>query len=233
MSTPAVYGLKKNGIIKSSYCHGEGWLDSLGKSILNEFKDIGETYLSKLFDKIVLVDGETNPTNEEIKYFKDNNWYNGPVACFSSEFTWYDLLRDIQGSFEPLIKVVNNVSKKAYMVYSPIDSQNFGYLIDLDEKQFVYFKDKKIVQKLSFELIEQLPVNAIIDLLEKKSMEGNVKNTPTNLGKTREEIIYELLLSINQGNVGYLTNDDGYMPKINVAIGQYDALVKKGIIREI
>ncbi len=49
----------------------------------------------------------------------------------------------------------------------------------------------------------------------------------TNLNKTREEIIYELVLSLNNGNVCY-TND-----RVMIAIDQYDELVKNGIVEKI
>lgn len=51
----------------------------------------------------------------------------------------------------------------------------------------------------------------------------------TNLRKTREEIIYELLLSLNQGKCSY---DFQANQRIDLAIAQYDELVKKGIIKE-
>lgn len=48
----------------------------------------------------------------------------------------------------------------------------------------------------------------------------------TNLGKTKEEIIYELLLSINRGNTGYCAD------RVDLAITQYNYLVQKNIIIE-
>lgn len=44
--------------------------------------------------------------------------------------------------------------------------------------------------------------------------------------KSREDIIYELLLSLNQGNSGYINN------RVQYAIEQYEELVSKGIIKE-
>jgi len=55
----------------------------------------------------------------------------------------------------------------------------------------------------------------------------------TNLNKTREEIIYELLISLNQGDCGYLWVGKEATPKIDLAIAQYDALVKRGVIKEV
>lgn len=54
----------------------------------------------------------------------------------------------------------------------------------------------------------------------------------TNLNKTKEEIIYELLISINQGNSDYLRSDGEATPRVDLAISQYEALVKRGIIIE-
>ena len=56
----------------------------------------------------------------------------------------------------------------------------------------------------------------------------------TNLNKTKEEIIFELVLSLNKGDSGYATgygSDDS--PRVENAIIQYNALVKAGIIKEI
>ena len=49
----------------------------------------------------------------------------------------------------------------------------------------------------------------------------------TNLYKTRENIIYELILSLNKGSSGVLD------ARVDTAIQQYNSMVKKGIIVEI
>ena len=48
----------------------------------------------------------------------------------------------------------------------------------------------------------------------------------TNLYKTRENIIYELVLSLNKGSSGVLDS------RVDTAIQQYNSMVKKGIIVE-
>lgn len=55
----------------------------------------------------------------------------------------------------------------------------------------------------------------------------------TNLGKSREEIIFELLISLNQGDSGYVKSGNDISPRIDIAIAQYDELVKKGVVFEI
>lgn len=51
----------------------------------------------------------------------------------------------------------------------------------------------------------------------------------TNLGKTKSQIIYELLLSINNGNPHVKMNT---IECVNSAKEQYERLVKEGIIVE-
>ncbi len=55
----------------------------------------------------------------------------------------------------------------------------------------------------------------------------------TNINnKSKEEIIYELVLSLNIGNSSYITYDGKATPRIDLAIAQYEALVEKGVIKE-
>ena len=57
----------------------------------------------------------------------------------------------------------------------------------------------------------------------------------TNLNKTKEEIIFELVLSLNQGDSGYITRASGKTgaSRIELAMAQYDALVYNNIIWEV
>lgn len=54
----------------------------------------------------------------------------------------------------------------------------------------------------------------------------------TNLNKTREEIIYELVLSLNKGDSYHATLNYEASPRINLAIEQYNFLVDRGIVIE-
>ena len=49
----------------------------------------------------------------------------------------------------------------------------------------------------------------------------------TNTGKTKADVILELVMSLNKGNSGYVDERARY------AREQYDALVKNGIIEEV
>jgi hypothetical protein len=47
----------------------------------------------------------------------------------------------------------------------------------------------------------------------------------TNIGKTREDIIFELVKSLNIGNSGYVDS------RVDYAIEQYNQLVRSGVIK--
>lgn len=57
-----------------------------------------------------------------------------------------------------------------------------------------------------------------------------MKTTKTNLGKTKEEIIYELLLSLNAGDSYYVK---GTEDRVWLAKSQYERLVNEGVIKEL
>ena len=48
----------------------------------------------------------------------------------------------------------------------------------------------------------------------------------TNLNKTKAEIIYELVLSLNKGDSYYVNK------RVDVALDQYNKLVARGFIKE-
>lgn len=55
----------------------------------------------------------------------------------------------------------------------------------------------------------------------------------TNIGKSKEEIILELLISLNQGDVGPIDSMcDELNPRVQLALNQYEALVAVGVIKE-
>lgn len=49
----------------------------------------------------------------------------------------------------------------------------------------------------------------------------------TNLGKTKAEVILDLVISLNRGNSGYIDE------RVRYATEQYDKLVASGVIKEI
>lgn len=58
-------------------------------------------------------------------------------------------------------------------------------------------------------------------------------DTKTNLGKTKAEIVYEIVLSLNAGNSGNIwsiySNDD----RVGNALLIYNKLVDKGVVVEM
>ena len=57
-----------------------------------------------------------------------------------------------------------------------------------------------------------------------------MKTTKTNIGKTKEEIIYEILLSLNTGDSYYVKGTEN---RVWLAKYQYERLVNERVIEEL
>jgi len=131
MGTRGIYGFYKDGVDKLTYNHLDSYPSCLGASIVDFIKTTSIDELNQIFDKITLVDGNSKPTEEQIKecinieelYLSKNEDKN---------YDWYWLLRNSQGDL--------NIYKGnlKYM----IDNKGFikdslfcewGYIINLDD----------------------------------------------------------------------------------------------------
>lgn len=141
MGTRGLYGFYRDGETKATYNHFDSYPECLGKSIVAFIQHTSVEEMNKIFDHIVLIDENSQPTKEQIKACL--SYYDGRVSEQSTE-DWYCLLRKAQGDL--------NVYKQGlkYM----IDSQDFikeslfcewAYIINLDNNTLeVYegFQDK-------------------------------------------------------------------------------------------
>lgn len=133
MSTRGVYGFRKNGIDKLTYNHGDSYPEWLGKNMLN-FCKVGIEKLNDVCDRIILVEENVKPNQEQIYTCVANEWGNQ-----SNE--WYDLLRYVQGQPSKYLKSDTEI----YM----IDNKEFikeslyceyGYIINLDTNMFEFWE---------------------------------------------------------------------------------------------
>lgn len=135
MGTRGCYGFRKNGIDKITYNHFDSYPDGLGRTMLAFCKSTPLSEMNEIFDRLILVNEEDNPTHEQI--VECIRHYDGTVSSRSVD-DWYCLLRNAQG--EP------NVYKHGlrYM----IDSHDFikdslfceyAYIINLDTKKLEFY----------------------------------------------------------------------------------------------
>jgi len=134
MGTRGIYGLRKNGKDKLTYNHYDSYPDWLGRNILTFIANNKEK-LNEVYDNIILVDGDTTPTQEQIEACKQ---YTDLSVSEQSTKDWYCLLRDMQGDLTPYL------DKKCYMINDEDFIKDslfceYGYIINLDENVLEFY----------------------------------------------------------------------------------------------
>ena len=134
MGTRGAIGLFKGGKGKITYNHFDSYPEGTGKDILKEIRGFSVEQIKKAFDNIRLVcDSEAKPTKEEIKEYQE---YSNTQVGGSKEITYYQLVRELQGTLKPYIE-----GKVKIM----IDNENFlkdslfceyAYIVNLDKEVF-------------------------------------------------------------------------------------------------
>ena len=142
MSIRGLYGFRKNGIDKCTYNHFDSYPEVLGKRITDFYKNNSIAQLSHFFDDIVLVQEESKPRPEQIEVCKKLGYADINVSSKDGE-DWYYLLRNLQGNFPEIQKIIN-AEMKIYM----IDDINFiknslfcdyAYIINLDTRKLEFY----------------------------------------------------------------------------------------------
>lgn len=110
MGTRGLIGIYSNQVTKATYNHWDSYPEGLGVSILEETKDamrdIGIDKLKERVAKIQMIeDSENEPSKELVKRYKkfSNAQVGGPVSNVEVK-TWYQLLRELQGTLTPYFK---------------------------------------------------------------------------------------------------------------------------------
>lgn len=142
MSTRGLYGFRKNEQDKTTYNHSDSYPDWLGRGIATFCSETSIEEMGKIYDSIEMIDEETPPTKEQIKWCIEAGYYDPSVSSQKKE-DWYCLLRGMQGDLEELKK--NALGKgKTFMS----DSQNFirdslfceyAYIINLDTEMLEFW----------------------------------------------------------------------------------------------
>lgn len=158
MGTRGLYGFVKNDQKKLTYCHFDSYPTGLGQNIINFIKNTSIKEMNEIFDKIILVNKEDIPTEEQI-----NECIKYSCNQIGKINEWYVLLRETQGD----LNVYKNDCQ--YM----IDNQTFiedklfcewAYIINLDTNKLEIFSSGNI--------IKNIPLNEI-DLIDLEMIERN------------------------------------------------------------
>ena len=139
MGTRGLYGFRKNNQDKTSYNHCDSYPEGLGVDILKFICNHSIEEMNEFYDRIIMVDQRSNPTDEQKENCIKNGFVNLNVSN-QSENDWYCLLRNLQGELEKLYKC-----EFPYM----IDDSDFikdslfceyAYIINLDTNVLEFYK---------------------------------------------------------------------------------------------
>lgn len=127
MGTRGLYGFRKNGVDKVTYNHWDSYPDGLGKQILRFINKYGME-LNKIYDKIILVDENSVPTEEQVTECQE---FIDTSVSEQSTKDWYCLLYKSFGNPESyaydLRYMINNIS----FIHDSLFCE-YGYIINLD-----------------------------------------------------------------------------------------------------
>lgn len=136
MSTRGAYGFVKNKEMKITYNHYDSYLEGLGLSVIKFIANTTDAELNKIFDKIIMVNEDSIPTQEQIKECEKVTNLN---VSSKSVNDWYCLLRNAQGNLEEYKNDLRYmIDNKEFMGDSLFCE--FAYILNLDDKRLEIYK---------------------------------------------------------------------------------------------
>jgi len=136
MGTRGAIGFFKDGKGKITYNHFDSYPDGLGVEILEEIKGFSVKQMKKAFDNLVLIkDEDKKPTKKEIEKFK--KWSNASVGGSMSNTevkTYYQLLRNVQGTLKPYLTGEVNLMVDNEKFLKDSLFCEWAYIVNLDKE---------------------------------------------------------------------------------------------------
>ena len=136
MSTRALYGFRKNGDDKLTYNHYDGYPEGLGKDIITFISNHTIEELNNIYDKIIMVDEENIPTEEQIKECEQ---YANLDVSEQSLMNWYCLLRDSQGDLSCYADGLKYMIDNHDFILDSLFCE-FAYIINLDTNKLEVYR---------------------------------------------------------------------------------------------
>ena len=142
MGTRGLYGLRRIGMDKVTYNHFDSYPDVLGKSVVEFCSQTTEEAMKRFYDKIVLVDETSTPSQDQISFCQRAEMVDTSVGGGTTR-DWYCILRGLQGDLAKTFAISEKYGK-AYM----IDNRGFiedslfceyAYIINLDTHKLEFW----------------------------------------------------------------------------------------------
>lgn len=138
MGTRGIIGFKMNEKNYFTYNHFDSYPSGVGITLLEECRNIENWETVKEFiKKLELVDDGEQPSKEMIeKYSEHKNTGVGELATNTKVHTWYQLLREVQGTLKPFMNgEITHMVDYADFIKESLFCE-WAYIINLDTMKF-------------------------------------------------------------------------------------------------
>lgn len=136
MSTRGAYGFIKKGEMKITYNHYDSYLEGLGINIMKFIANTTDKELNDIFDKIIMVDEDSIPTQEQIKECEKVTNLN---VSSKSVNDWYCLLRNAQGNLEEYKNGLKYMMDNKRFMGDSLFCE-YAYILNLDDNRLEIYK---------------------------------------------------------------------------------------------
>ena len=137
MSTRGIYGIRKNGIDKCGYNHGDSYPDYLGKIMARFCSKHTTEQIGELFDRIVLVDQTEKPNKAEQEKLKADGI---EFRRDGETLNWYSVMRKYQGELEKLNELKHPfLADDIEFIKNSLHCE-YGYIINLDTNKLEFWQ---------------------------------------------------------------------------------------------
>jgi hypothetical protein len=146
MGIRAIYGFKNNNKYKVSWRASDGYLEGLGKEIIEALQHVSILELNEIFAKIQMIDENINPTKEQIKKYNKykNKFYADHLKLRKEPMSWFSLLDLASGKFRRYIEGLDiMVDGYDYMVEG--EDWEYKYIIDLNDNTLNIYNSKPYI----------------------------------------------------------------------------------------
>lgn len=196
MSTRGVYGFIKNGVEKIGYNHCDSYICELGANIAKFISETTKEEMKEIFEKIILVDDNTEVTDEQIK--KCEKWFQ-PMGY--GEKSWYNLLRSAQGNLD-----LYKDGELEYMFNGENMDVEYKYVINLDNNEFEIYEtdfeteEMKVIKIYPLDKVNESDVQALykIRLEEEKKRALAKKEEEIFEKEEKERVLLEKIEELSQ-----------------------------------
>jgi hypothetical protein len=136
MGTRGSYGFRVNDRDKLTYNHFDSYPSGLGNTIIAFIKETSDEELTDIANRLVLVDGESIPTPQQIEDLRQ--YFNGEVSTQNID-DWYCLLREAQGNPFEYKNGLNVMLEDSGFVLNSLFCE-YAYIINVDKKVLEFYE---------------------------------------------------------------------------------------------